>query len=60
MSSKDDIQIAQQSTVTMSNIIVLLRQIWVYTNKRENFERGWRENKFGKNEEYKDYHNSKN
>ena len=35
-------------------IVVLLRQIWVYARKRKDFERGRRENEFERKRERKD------
>ena len=41
-------------TVNESEIIVLLGQIWVYARKKEGFEKGRRENEFGRKKECRD------
>ena len=42
------------TTVNKSEIIVLQGLVWVYAEKRENFERGSRENEFERNIELSD------
>ena len=39
--------------VNKIEIVVLLGKVWVYSRKRESFERGRRENEFWRKKEYK-------